>query len=309
MAARASVSEADKRWLRALRTLNESQVRLFVAERALGLGRGGISRLARLTGMSRSTIVKGAAELQGRRPPPPLTAGRIRQGGGGRRRVEEADPKLLRHLERILDETTAGDPMSVLKWTSKSTRAIAAELTRRGHPVTGVTVARLLHALDYSLQGNVKAIEGRQHPDRDAQFRYINAQVKGFLRTGDPVCGGPQSLVGKQRGGVPLRDYGLNCVSPAITFSLGFGSPSSLRGGYGDECGARTGFPSRCSAQFVGPLLYPAPATPMYVYQPPSQQVIVGQAPAQEIVVVPGTPVYYYGHGGPPPWAGRWKKH
>jgi hypothetical protein len=187
MATRAAVSEADKRWLRALGTLNEYQVRLFVAERALGLGRGGIGRLARLTGMSRATIAKGITELQGKNPLMPPTAGRIRLSGGGRHRVEESNPPLLRQLKRLLDETTAGDPMSALKWTRKSTRALAAELTRRGHPVTAVTIARLLHDLDYSLQGNVKALEGRQHPDRDAQFRYINARVKGCLRTGDPV--------------------------------------------------------------------------------------------------------------------------
>jgi len=88
---------------------------------------------------------------------------------------------------RLVEETTAGDPMSLLKWTSKSTRALAEELSRRGHPVSWVTVARCLHDLGYALQANVKTIEGPQHPDRDAQFRYINARVKAFLRTGDPV--------------------------------------------------------------------------------------------------------------------------
>jgi len=97
------------------------------------------------------------------------------------------DPALLRELGCILEETTAGDPMSLLKWTTKSTRAIAEELTRRGHPVTGRTVGRCLHDLGYSLQANVKTIEGPQHPDRDAQFRYINRQVKSHLKDGDPV--------------------------------------------------------------------------------------------------------------------------
>jgi len=184
MATRGSVSDADGRWLRALGTLNEYQVRLFVAERALSAGRGGISRLARLTGMSRTTIAKGATELHSRPAP---TAGRIRQSGGGRRRVEDADPGLLRPLTRILEETTAGDPMSALKWTNKSTRTIAGELTRLGHPVSAVTVGRLLETLGYSRQGNIKTLEGPQHPDRDAQFRYINAQVKTFQRSGDPV--------------------------------------------------------------------------------------------------------------------------
>ncbi len=114
--------------------------------------------------------------------------------------------------------------------------------------------------------------------------------------------------MGKQCGGAPLRDYGLNGVSPAITFSLGLGAPAAYAGDTATIVAlALASF--AVFSQFVGPLLYPAPATPVYVYQPPSQQVIVVQAPAQEIVVVPGTPVYYYGHGGPPPWAGRWKKH
>lgn len=182
-----SASDAEKWWLRVLGTLNEYQARLFVAEKALALGRGGISRLTRLTGMSRATITKGAAELRGRGRLLPAEAGRIRRPGGGRRTVEAVDPGLRRQLMRILEETTAGDPMSLLKWTSKSTHTIAAELTRRGHPVTGPTVARCLHEMDYSLQANVKTIEGPQHPDRDRQFRYLNARVKAFLRTGDPV--------------------------------------------------------------------------------------------------------------------------
>jgi hypothetical protein len=187
MASRASVSEADRRWLRVLGTLNESQARLFVAQKALDLGRGGISHLCELTGMSRPTIHKGVAELRGKGRLLPVEAGRIRGVGGGRKRVEDVDPALRRELTRIVEETTAGDPMSSLKWTSKSTYTIADELTRRGHPVSEVTVGRCLRDMGYSLQANVKTIEGPQHPDRDAQFRYINAQVKAFLRSGDPV--------------------------------------------------------------------------------------------------------------------------
>jgi hypothetical protein len=169
------------------RDANEYQARVYVAQKVLELGRGGISRIAQLTGMSRPTIAKGIAELEGRRPLLPAAASRIRREGGGRRRVETAHPELARQLRSILDETTAGNPMSSLKWTSKSTRTIAAELTRRGPPVAWRTVARMLHDLGYSLQANVKTVEGQQHPDRDAQFRYINARVKAFQRTGDPV--------------------------------------------------------------------------------------------------------------------------
>jgi hypothetical protein len=187
MAARKSTSEAERCWLKVLGTLNESQARLFVAQKAIELGRGGISELSAVTGMSRPTIHKGAAEL--RQPGGALLAetGRIRSAGGGRKRSEEAEPRLRRELSRIVEETTAGDPMSLLKWTSKSTRTIAEELSRRGCAVSWVTVGRCLQDMGYSLQTNVKSIEGPQHSDRDAQFRYINSQVKSFIRSGDPV--------------------------------------------------------------------------------------------------------------------------
>jgi transposase len=142
-----------------LGTLNEYQARLFVAERALRTGRGGMSQLARLTGMSRVTITKGIAELRAGRALVPAAVGRVRQPGAGRPRVVDVDLQLRRQLTRILEQTTAGDPMSLLKWTSKSTRTLAEELTRRGHPVSASTVARGLRELGYSLQANVKAIE------------------------------------------------------------------------------------------------------------------------------------------------------
>jgi hypothetical protein len=168
--------------------LNELQARLFVAQRALELGRGGISQVARLTGMSRPAIYRGITELRGKREwERSPDRSRIRRAGGGRKRVTVADPEVPRLLQRILEETTAGDPMSLLKWTGKSTRTMAAELTRQGHPVSAMTVCRCLWEMDYSLQGNVKSIEGKQHPDRDAQFRYINRQAQAFRRSGDPV--------------------------------------------------------------------------------------------------------------------------
>jgi DDE family transposase len=186
MSTKATVSLAERHWLKVLGTLNESQARLFVAQKALELGRGGVSRLSELTGMSRPTINKGAAELAGE-PSPLGASGRVRMPGAGRKPVEETDPKLKRELIRLLEANTAGDPMSLLKWTAKSTRTLAEELTRRGHPVSWVTVARCLHEMEYSLQANVKSLEGEQHPDRDAQFRHINAEVKAFVKSGDPV--------------------------------------------------------------------------------------------------------------------------
>jgi hypothetical protein len=170
-----------------LGTLNEYQARLFVAERALQIGRGGISQLSQLTGMSRVTITQGVNDLQGSGKLRLAASGRVRSTGGGRKKVEAADPKLARKLRGIVEETTAGDPMSPLKWTSKSTRTIAEELMRAGHAISSVTVGRCLEEMGYTLQANVKTREGPQHPNRDAQFRYLNRQVKAFRRTADPV--------------------------------------------------------------------------------------------------------------------------
>lgn len=180
------LSHDEARWLKVLSTLNEFQARLFIADKALDVGRGGVSRLARLTGYSRTTITKAVAELEA---PGPLRrpTGGIRAAGAGRKRVEEINRPLRTQLTRIVEETTAGDPMNALRWTSKSTRAIADALGRQGHPLSDKTVARCLVEMGYSLQANRKTQEGRQHPHRDAQFRYINHQVKAWTRAGDPV--------------------------------------------------------------------------------------------------------------------------
>jgi hypothetical protein len=182
-----SAAKAERRWLKVFSTLNEFQARLFAADKALDLGRGGISWLARLTGLSRTTITKAAGELQAGRKLTSPGQGRVREVGGGRKKIEEVDPAVPELLQKILEESTAGDPMSLLRWTCKSTRTLAEELTRLGHPVTWVTVARCLDQMDYSLQANRKTKEGPQHTRRDAQFRYINRQVKAVLRGGDPV--------------------------------------------------------------------------------------------------------------------------
>jgi Rhodopirellula transposase DDE domain len=167
--------------------LNEFQARLFAADKALDLGRGGISRLAALTGLSRTTITKAVEELSSSGKLMSPGEGRVRRAGGGRKKIEGVDPGVRTLLDKILEETTAGDPMSQLRWTSKSTRTMAEELTRLGHPVSWVTVARCLDDMGYSLQANRKSKEGPQHADRDAQFRYINRQVKAQMATGDPV--------------------------------------------------------------------------------------------------------------------------
>lgn len=172
-------------WLKLLSTLNEAQARWYAAEKAIELGRGGIERVHELTGFSRPTIRKGIRELLGVAPLD-LSAG-IRHSGGGRRRRSDEEPTLIRDLERLLEETTAGDPMSALRWTSKSARTLARDLVARGHRVSAMTVDRLLHTLEYSQQGNRKNKEGTSPPERDEQFRYINAQVKQFTACADPV--------------------------------------------------------------------------------------------------------------------------
>src|SRR6516164_2622985 len=180
-------TKTEKRWLKVLSTLNEFQARLFVADKALDLGRGGISWLSRLTGMSRTTITKAVQELHSGKElcvPPERGA---RQAGGGRKKLEQIDPRLQQDLRRIVEESTAGDPMSLLRWTRKSTRTLAQELNRLGHSIQADTVRRLLEDMNYSLQVNRKIKEGPQHPDRDGQFRYINRQVHAFRRRGDPV--------------------------------------------------------------------------------------------------------------------------
>jgi hypothetical protein len=181
------LTAAERRWVRVLSVLNEAQARWFIADKALDLGRGGISRLSQVTGTSRTTITKAIGELRGSGALRHATRGRIRRTGAGRKRIEDADPVVLRLIAEIVDETTAGEPMTLLRWTSKSTRTIAEELTRQGHRIDAKTVGRCLEDLGYSLQANVKTREGPQHARRDEQFRYLNGLVKAFITTGDPV--------------------------------------------------------------------------------------------------------------------------
>lgn len=163
--------------------LNERAKRLVAAEEAMRIGFGGISLVSRVCGLSRVTITKAIGELHER----PLAEGRIRRSGAGRRQLVLQDPQLLDKLEALVEPLTRGDPQSPLRWTCKSTRALASELCLQSHPVSHEKVAQLLRDLDYSLQGNRKTLEGKSHPDRDKQFRYINEQVRKALAAGQPV--------------------------------------------------------------------------------------------------------------------------
>jgi len=179
------ISEKDlsKKYKTILPFLDERQRRLVVAGDAMLLGRGNVVRVANASGLSRPTIYKGMQEIHsGCRPD-----GRTRGPGGGRKKIVRRQPRVLRDLERLVDPGTRGDPMSPLRWTCKSTRRLAEELGQKGCPVSHTVVAEMLHALGYSLQANVKTIEGNEHPDRDAQFRYISREVQTYLAEGQPV--------------------------------------------------------------------------------------------------------------------------
>src|SRR5438445_8215617 len=181
---------AVRRKFELLRPLMTERLRRhWAACEAMTLQRGGVTLVAQATGLSRTTIWAGLRELRhpDEVPAEDLPPRRMRHAGAGRPLLQETDPTVLRDLEALVEATTRGDPQSPLRWTCKSTRNLAAELNRLGHGVSHVTVAALLHDLDYSLQANRKIKEGKEHPDRDAQFEHINQQVRTFQRQGQPV--------------------------------------------------------------------------------------------------------------------------
>ena len=164
--------------------LTERQRRLAAAADAHAIGYGGVSLVARITGMSRATIHQGLLELDEEE----LPAERSRRPGGGRKKLRDTDPSVLQDLQALVDPSSRGDPMSPLRWTCKSARQLATALVGKGHMISHVTVAELLRDLGYSLQGNSKTLEeGSDHPDRDEQFGYINRQVSRHMRRGLPV--------------------------------------------------------------------------------------------------------------------------
>jgi transposase len=171
--------------------LNERMRRFWAAAEAQGYGWGGITAVSTATGLSQTTIRAGIAELT--QPATEsassaaLPAGRIRRQGGGCRSLIEQDPDLLTNLELLVEPLTRGDPESPLRWTCKSTGKLAAELQAQGHRVSASKVSELLHALGYSLQANRKTREGSSHPDRDAQFEYINGRIQSFQAESQPV--------------------------------------------------------------------------------------------------------------------------
>jgi len=198
-----------KRFLALSRLLDERSRRLVAGAESLALPRGGISAVSRATGISRPVIRQGIAELKN---PKTALEGRVRRPGGGRKKIAERDATVLADLEKLVEPVTRGDPESPLRWTCKSVRRLAAELGKQGHVISYPVVAELLRELGYSLQANRKTTEGDGHPDRNAQFEYINRKVQRFLASKQPVISvdtKKKELVGDfKNGGRELRPQG-----------------------------------------------------------------------------------------------------
>jgi len=193
-------TDLASKFRRLLPHLDERGRRLYLASEAEALGRGGITRVCSASGYAQATIQRGLKEL-GELPLPPDT---VRRGGAGRKRIREDEPSLVEALHELVDGATRGDPMNPLRYTSKSTTKLAEELNKLGHTVSADTVGRILREEGFSLQANVKTREGKQHPDRDKQFKYINRQVKKHQKVGNPVLsvdGKKKELVGNFKNG------------------------------------------------------------------------------------------------------------
>ena len=232
--------------------LDERTLRLFAAAEAEAIGYGGVSRLARITGLARSTIGRGQVEISN---PAAVSVGRVRRPGGGRKRACDSDPSLVVDLERLLEPLARGDPMSPLRWTCKSIRMLAAALVDMGHAASHRLVWTTLRELKYSLQGNRKMQEGNQHPDRNGQFEHINASVTREMRRGNPVISvdtKKKELVGNyknegriwhEKGGA-LRVQGHDFPHPDVPRAYPYGIYDRL-------CLARSGPESRRPAKFL----------------------------------------------------------
>jgi len=179
-----SLAKLQKKFTWVWPLLDERSRRLLAANEAMSLGYGGISAVHQACGLSRQSIANGIREIEEGATTLP---GRIRNSGAGRKSILVADPLLVIALEELIDGHTRGDPQSPLRWTCKSTRTLAKQLSKKQHPISHTKVAQILHSLNYSLQSNRKTEEGADHPDRDAQFQHINAQVSQSMEQGQPV--------------------------------------------------------------------------------------------------------------------------
>jgi hypothetical protein len=178
------VREIRRKYQSLLRVLDERQRRLWAGAESRSLGRGGLAAVVRATGMAKTTVLRGLRDLESG---PLLGSDRVRRPGGGRKRATVVDPGLVAAMKSLVDPVTRGDPESPLLWTCKSTRRLATELEAQGHPISHTAVADLLWEQGYSLQGNRKTKEGTNHPDRNAQFEYINRRVRRQLVARQPA--------------------------------------------------------------------------------------------------------------------------
>jgi hypothetical protein len=178
--------EVAKRYSLLKRNMDELLTRRWAGAEALAIERGGISIVAQATGLSRTTVRAGRDELQGKKKARGEPV-KVRRKGAGRPRAERKQPGLMAALDELVDPTTRGDPESPLRWTCKSTRALSSELAKQGFKASPQKVGALLGELGYSLQGMAKTLEGTSHPARDAQFKHINAEVRGYQERGQPV--------------------------------------------------------------------------------------------------------------------------
>src|SRR5450830_782498 len=226
-----SHSELQKKFTAVWPLLDERTRRLLAANEAVSLGYGGISAVHLACGLSRQSISNGIREIE---EGATAQAGRIRSSGAGRKSILASDPLLVQALEEMVDSQTRGDPQSPLRWICKSTRTIAKSLSKKKHPVSHTKVAQILHDLNYSLQSNRKTEEGADHPDRDAQFRHINAAVSKSMEQGLPVIsvdtkkkelignyanGGQQWLAAKE----PIKVQGHDFPNPDIPRAYPYG--------------------------------------------------------------------------------------
>jgi hypothetical protein len=232
----ASEGEIKQRFSQLEAWLDERARRLWAAAESAAHGRGGISLVARASGISRRAIAVGLAELQKKPDRSQRTHLPIRQKGGGRKKASLKDPDLLLDLEKLLEPVTRGDPQSPLRWTRKSVRNLADELRAQGHEVSHMLVAELLHEQKYSLQANRKTTEGSSHPDRNAQFEYINTKATEFLKSGQPAISvdtKKKEQVGDYKNGgrewrpkgqpepVQMHDFGRQKDAPYGVYDLG----------------------------------------------------------------------------------------
>lgn len=224
-----SKESLKKKFARIFPLLNERQRRLTAAAESKTLGRGGISIVSRASGLSRSTIHRGLADLKNKK-----ATERVRRWGGGRKSLSDTFPKIKNEIHKLVDPVTRGDPESLLRWTCKSTRNIAGVLNSKGYSVSHMSVARTLRKMEYSLQANKKTKEGSSHPDRDLQFQFINSTAMSFIAKKCPVISvdtKKKELVGNyknigrewEKKGKPLEVKGHDFPDPKVSKAVPYG--------------------------------------------------------------------------------------